>query len=85
MSAFGENSAMVQETLGKKPLGSGKVLENLMALSTLGEGPIPEIPDDIKVEFVNRYVKSYEMITGSTFEPVIEGNIIDRIKKNLNL
>ena len=51
----------------------------------MGDGPIPEIPDDIKVEFVNRYVKSYEMITGSTFEPVIEGNIIDRIKKNLNL
>lgn len=51
----------------------------------MGDGPIPDIPDDIKVEFVNRYVQSYEMITGKKFEPVIEGNIIDRIKKNLKL
>ena len=49
----------------------------------MGDGPIPAIPDDIKVEFVNRYVQSYEMITGQKFEPVIEGNIIDRIQKNL--
>ncbi|UYP48282.1 Phosphoribosylaminoimidazole-succinocarboxamide synthase [Candidatus Lokiarchaeum ossiferum] len=51
----------------------------------MGEGPIPEIPDEIKVKFVNTYVKSYEMITGQKFEPVIEGNIMDRIKKNLKI
>ena len=50
----------------------------------MGDGPIPEIPDDIKVEFVNRYVQSYEMITGEKFKPIIEGNIIDRIQNNLN-
>jgi phosphoribosylaminoimidazole-succinocarboxamide synthase len=49
----------------------------------MGDGPIPTIPDDIKVEFVNRYVQSYEMITGKKFIPVIEGNIVERIKKNL--
>ncbi|MHA1519247.1 MAG: phosphoribosylaminoimidazolesuccinocarboxamide synthase [Promethearchaeota archaeon] len=51
----------------------------------MGDGPIPEIPDDIKIEFVKRYVQSFEMITGRDFKPVIEGNIIDRIKKNLNI
>jgi phosphoribosylaminoimidazole-succinocarboxamide synthase len=50
-----------------------------------GEGTIPNVPDDVKVEFVKRYVQSYEMITGEIFEPIIEGNIVDRIKKNLNL
>jgi len=51
----------------------------------MGDGPIPEVPDEVKVEFVNRYVQSYEMITGEKFEPVIEGNVIDRIKKNLKI
>ena len=49
----------------------------------MGDGPIPEIPDDIKVEFVNRYVLSYEMITGETFVPSMEGSVLDRIKKVL--
>ncbi|MHA2000530.1 MAG: phosphoribosylaminoimidazolesuccinocarboxamide synthase [Promethearchaeota archaeon] len=49
----------------------------------MGDGPIPEIPDDVKIEFVNRYIQSYEMITGKEFKPVVEGNIIDRIHKNL--
>ncbi|MHA1720273.1 MAG: phosphoribosylaminoimidazolesuccinocarboxamide synthase [Promethearchaeota archaeon] len=51
----------------------------------MGDGAIPEIPDDIKVEFVKRYVKSFEMITGTTFQPVIEGSIVERIKKNLGI
>jgi phosphoribosylaminoimidazole-succinocarboxamide synthase len=51
----------------------------------MGDGKIPDVEDDIKVEFVNRYVKSYEMITGKEFKPSTEGSIIDRIKKNLKL
>ncbi len=51
----------------------------------MGDGPIPEIPDEIKIEFVKRYVQSYEMITGQEFVPVIEGNVIERIKKNLKI
>lgn len=50
-----------------------------------GDGPIPDVPDSVKIEFVKRYVQSFEMITGQTFKPIIEGNIIDRIKKNLKL
>lgn len=49
----------------------------------MGDGAIPEIPDEVKIEFVNRYVQSYEMITGEVFRPVIEGNITERIAKNL--
>lgn len=50
-----------------------------------GDGPIPDVPDDIKVEFVKRYVQSYEMITGQSFKPDIGENIIERIKKNLKI
>ena len=40
---------------------------------------------DIKVEFVNRYVQSFEMITGTKFQPIIEGSIVERIKKSLGI
>jgi phosphoribosylaminoimidazole-succinocarboxamide synthase len=50
-----------------------------------GEGPIPDVPEDVKVEFVNRYVQSFEMITGTKFKPKIDSNVIDRIKKNLKI
>jgi phosphoribosylaminoimidazole-succinocarboxamide synthase len=49
----------------------------------MGDGPIPSVEDDIKVEFVKRYVQSYEMITGESFQPIVKGSIIERIKKNL--
>ncbi len=49
----------------------------------MGDGPIPEIPEDIKIEFVNRYVQSYEMITGETFVPSVEGSVLARIQKVL--
>tara|TARA_Y100000310_G_scaffold331012_1_gene403810 strand:- start:5790 stop:6761 length:972 start_codon:yes stop_codon:yes gene_type:complete len=48
----------------------------------IGDGDIPNIPDDIKVEAAQRYIKAYEMITGKTFEAQ-PGNILERIKNNL--
>lgn len=50
-----------------------------------GEGPIPKVEDDIKVEFVKRYVQSYEMITGQPFKPELKGSVKDRIMKNLKI
>ena len=50
----------------------------------MGDGPVPEIPDDIRAELGIRYVESYETITGEKFVPS-QGDIIERIKKNLNL
>ncbi len=51
----------------------------------MGDGPIPDVDPDVKIEFVKRYAKSYEMITGEEFEPIVEGDIKERIKKNLGL
>ncbi len=49
----------------------------------LGDGPIPEIPNEVKVEASKRYMKAYEMITGKEFEAEV-GDVHDRIRKNLS-
>ncbi|HEX2687237.1 MAG TPA: phosphoribosylaminoimidazolesuccinocarboxamide synthase [Kofleriaceae bacterium] len=34
-----------------------------------GDGPPPVMPDEIRVEAARRYIASYELVTGQTFEP----------------
>jgi len=48
----------------------------------IGEGPIPEIPDEVKIEAAKRYITAYEMITGKLFEAE-NGDVVERIQKNL--
>jgi len=43
---------------------------------------IPPISEEIKIEVVNRYIKSYEKITGLKFKPDFS-NILQRIQENL--
>lgn len=49
-----------------------------------GDGDIPTIPDDIKVEAVRRYVEACETVVGETFEPNLDEPIA-RMKKALGL
>jgi phosphoribosylaminoimidazole-succinocarboxamide synthase len=35
----------------------------------MGDGDIPDIPDDIRLEVASRYIKAYELITGEEFIP----------------
>ncbi|MBN4059226.1 phosphoribosylaminoimidazolesuccinocarboxamide synthase [Endomicrobium sp. AH-315-J14] len=49
-----------------------------------GDGDIPVIPDDVKVEAVRRYIEACETIIGETFEPNLEEPIA-RMSKNLGL
>ena len=49
-----------------------------------GDGPIPAIPDDIRVEATRRYAEAIELITGTAIEPAL-GDPIARIRKNLGL
>jgi phosphoribosylaminoimidazole-succinocarboxamide synthase len=49
-----------------------------------GDGPIPEIPDEIKVEASRRYIEAVEQITGEPFVPNLE-EPIGRIRANLRL
>ncbi len=48
----------------------------------IGDGDIPEIPDEIKIEAAKRYITAYEMITGKLFEAE-NGNILERIERNI--
>jgi len=34
-----------------------------------GDGPVPSIPDDVRVEAARRYITLYELITGREFDP----------------
>lgn len=49
-----------------------------------GDGQAPIIPDNVRIELAQRYVKAFEAITGQVFKPA-GGNmpIMDRIQKNL--
>ena len=47
-----------------------------------GDGPIPTIPDDVKVEAMLRYIEAVEHITGQPFVPNLEAPA-ERMRKNL--
>ena len=44
----------------------------LAELGFKGDGPIPPIPDDVRVEATRRYIEAYETITGEAFVPDLE-------------
>lgn len=47
-----------------------------------GDGPIPTIPDEVRIEATLRYIEAYERITGNSFEPNRDPPAL-RIAKNL--
>ena len=47
-----------------------------------GEGPIPAIPDDVRIEAARRYITAYEMITARPFEARNE-DVLQRITHRL--
>lgn len=49
-----------------------------------GEGPIPEIPVEVRCEAAARYIEAYEAVTGSRFEPNAEPPEA-RIRRNLGV
>ncbi len=69
---------------GKDPqkLDKEYVRKYLADQGFLGDGDIPEIPEDVKIEAAKRYIQAYEMITGKQFEAEV-GDVSERIKKNL--
>lgn len=50
----------------------------------MGDGPIPNIPDEIRVEATLRYQKAIEQLMGEPFVPNLEAPL-PRIRKNLGL
>jgi phosphoribosylaminoimidazole-succinocarboxamide synthase len=49
-----------------------------------GEGPVPEIPVDVRCEAARRYIEAYEQISARAFEPDTEPPL-PRIRRNLRL
>ncbi|PIQ77040.1 phosphoribosylaminoimidazolesuccinocarboxamide synthase [Candidatus Peregrinibacteria bacterium CG11_big_fil_rev_8_21_14_0_20_46_8] len=47
-----------------------------------GDGPVPSIPDEVRVETARRYIEAYELITGQIFEAE-PGDVHERLKQNL--
>jgi len=56
----------------------------LAAQGFRGDGPLPPIPDDVRVESSLRYIAAVERITGQTFVPNLDEPVA-RIAKNLGV
>jgi phosphoribosylaminoimidazole-succinocarboxamide synthase len=56
----------------------------LAKLGFKGDGAIPPIPDDVRVEATRRYIEAYETITGESFVPDLE-DPGPRLRRNLGL
>jgi len=56
----------------------------LAGIGFTGDGPIPPIPDDVRVEATRRYIESFEKITGRDFVPDLEDPQV-RIPRNLGI
>jgi phosphoribosylaminoimidazole-succinocarboxamide synthase len=50
----------------------------------LGDGPIPPIPDEVRVEATRRYIEAIEQIMGAPFVPNLEEPLA-RMRRNLGL
>ncbi|HEY3500748.1 MAG TPA: phosphoribosylaminoimidazolesuccinocarboxamide synthase [Polyangiaceae bacterium] len=48
-----------------------------------GDGPIPNIPDDVKIEAMLRYIEAVEQITGEAFVPNLDEPLA-RMRNNLS-
>jgi phosphoribosylaminoimidazole-succinocarboxamide synthase len=49
-----------------------------------GDGPVPDVPDEVRITASERYLEAIETITGAPFEPNLEP-ALPRLRKNLGL
>ena len=47
-----------------------------------GHGPLPQIPDEVRVSLAMKYVEAYQRITGRTFDAKV-GDVRERLSANL--
>ena len=69
-----ENTYQERFAAGQDPESFDKefVRRFLVAQGFRGDGPIPVIPDDVKVEAMLRYIEAVERITGQPFVPNVD-------------
>lgn len=66
----------------QKKIDKEYLREWLAARGFRGDGEVPPIPDEVRVETARRYIEAYELITGREFVAEV-GPVEERIKKNL--
>ncbi|MFC1655379.1 phosphoribosylaminoimidazolesuccinocarboxamide synthase [Patescibacteria group bacterium] len=66
----------------QKKIDKEYVREWLADQGFIGEGEVPELPDEVRVEAARRYIEAYELITGKTFEGEV-GDPLARVTENL--
>jgi len=81
-----QNSYEARFAAGQDPESFDKeyVRRYLAELGFRGDGAIPQIPDQVRVEATRRYTEAVEQITGRPFQPNLEKPIA-RMRKNLGL
>jgi phosphoribosylaminoimidazole-succinocarboxamide synthase len=79
-------SATYEERLsrGEEPENINKEFLRLWLANRgyLGEGPMPEIPEEVIIETAEKYIQAYEMITGQSFEGIVR-DPLSRLEENL--
>lgn len=73
-------------TSGRDPESFDKeyVRRYLAGIGFTGDGPIPALPDEVRIEASRRYIEAFEKITGRTFAPDLE-DPATRIPRHLGL
>ena len=66
----------------QRKLDKEYIREWMVSQGFRGDGPIPAMPDEVRIEAAKRYIQAYETVTGLPFEPVDEP-IRDRVCKAL--
>ena len=66
----------------QRKLDKEYIREWMVSQGFRGDGPIPVMPDEVRIEAAKRYIQAYETVTGLPFEPVDEP-IRDRVRKAL--
>jgi len=78
-----EYAERFEKGIPQKKIDKEYLREWLAEKGFVGEGEIPEIPDDVKVEVARRYIEAYELITGKEFVAEVVGNVSSRIEANM--
>ena len=56
----------------------------LVAQGFTGDGPVPTLPDEVRIEAARRYVEAYEQLTGEAFVPDTQPPV-ERLRMNLGV
>jgi phosphoribosylaminoimidazole-succinocarboxamide synthase len=60
---------LFEQGAGQRELDKEYLRQWLLARGWKGDGPAPEVPDDVRIEVARKYISAWETITGRAFVP----------------